>query len=108
MAGSVIVRGKTTINEQGFIHHDDKPMAWDEADKRAGYRLDRRKSYAFVDGDLCELCTYSTRCSGCSDDDPYAQRGGGCDECGYQGRVRNAMWVPALTPSPPPTQENAG
>jgi hypothetical protein len=41
MTGSVIVRGETEIIDQHIIHHDT-PLSWEEADQRAGFRLDRR------------------------------------------------------------------
>ncbi len=92
MSGSVIVRGETTI-EDGLICHDDQPLSWVEADERAGRRLDRRKSWAFVEGGLCESVSWSQSCSGCTYG--FEERGAGCPECGHQGRVRKSMWVPA-------------
>lgn len=94
MTGSVIVRGETTIDDRGYIHHDDQPISWDEADKRAGRRLDRRKAWAFVEGQLCESATWTQACSGCAYG--FEERGGGCHECGYHGVVRCAQWVPAI------------
>lgn len=91
MSGRVIVRGETTIVDQRIIH-DDQPLSWDEADKRAGFRLDRRKAWAFVEGELCEAVSWTQSCSGCNYESEA--RGGGCDECGYHGVVRNSMWVP--------------
>lgn len=92
MTGSVIVRGETAIID-GRIHHDDQPLSWEDADERAGRRLDRRKAWAFVQGELCESVSWTQACSGCSYG--FEDRGGGCDECGYHGRVRRGQWVPA-------------
>lgn len=93
MTGSVIVRGETTIGEDGSIHHDDQPLTWEEADARAGRRLDRRRNWAFVEGNLCKSVSWTQSCSGCSES--YDRRGFGCDECGYHGVVRSGAWVPA-------------
>ncbi len=90
MAG-VIIRGATTI-VGGHIHHDDTPMTWHDADAAAGFRLDRRKSWAFIDGKLCETVSWSQNCSGCD--------GMGCRECGYHGVSRRSTWVPAPPPKP--------
>jgi hypothetical protein len=94
MSGSVIVRGETTVVD-GLIYHDDSPLPWDAADARAGRRLDRRKAWAFVEGQLCELIRWTQACSGCRYG--FEERGGGCSECGHHGIVRNAMWCPATT-----------
>lgn len=100
MAGSVIARGETQIID-GLIHHDDRPLSWAEGDARAGRRLDRRKSWAFVDDQLCETVSWSRACSGCySGYDTVSGRGMGCTRCGYQGRVRDSSWVPALSTAP--------
>lgn len=96
MSGSVIVRGETTIIDQR-IHHYDQPISWDEADCRAGFRLDRRKAWAFVDGQLCESLSWTASCSGCSYPDGTNE---GCSECGYHGKVRSGMWVPYETRQP--------
>ncbi|WP_285020283.1 hypothetical protein [Novosphingobium sp. fls2-241-R2A-195] len=93
MTGRAIVRGETTIEAGGVIHHDDQPLSWEEADTRAGRRLDRRRNWAFLEGKLCVTVSWTQPCSGCSEG--YGRRGFGCDECGYHGKVRNACWVPA-------------
>lgn len=95
MAGSVVERVATRIID-GFVRHDDRPLAWIDAELKAGRRLDRRKSWAFVEGRLCETVSWSSACSGCYEGyDGDSARGTGCPECGYQGRVRNRAWVPA-------------
>lgn len=97
MSGSVIERGETTIVD-GVIIHDDQPVTWEAADQRAGFRLDRRKAWGFLEGKLCETIRWTQACSGCSCDcgDGYGcnHGAGGCQECGYTGRVRQAMWMP--------------
>lgn len=93
---SVIERHGHTI-DAGVIHYDDRPLSWDEADKLAGRRLDRRKNWAFIDGRLCDSVTYTINCSGCSYDTDYgSSRGGGCEECGYHGVVRCSEWIPVI------------
>lgn len=92
MSGSAIERGETSIVDS-YIIHDDKPLSWEEADKRAGWRLDRRRAWAFIEGSLCESIHWTQACSGCAYG--FADRGGGCDECGYHGVVRQGQWVPA-------------
>lgn len=90
MSGGVIVRGETTVVD-GRIYHDDQRLPWDEADQRAGFRLDRRKAWAFVEGELCESVSWTESCSGCVYPDGTND---GCSECGYHGKVRRGMWVP--------------
>lgn len=103
MAGSVIMRNGHEVVD-GEIIHNDQTMTWEEADKRAGFRLDRRKSWAFIPRnddigipELCEQVSFSTECSGCADtEDFYSStgKGGGCSECGYTGRSRQCYFVP--------------
>ena len=75
------------------------------AEKIVGEKIDKRKKYAVNDdGKPCEAngnyvfvaVKWSSACSGCCDDSEYSSpyRGGGCQECGYTGRVRSGMWVP--------------
>lgn len=93
-----IIRHGHTVDERGYIHYDETAMELLEADTKAGFRLDRRKNWAFVDGELCESISWTQSCSGCSCDcgDGYGCNHGasGCEECGYQGRVRRRMWLP--------------
>ncbi len=75
-------------------------ITWQEAEKRAGTRLDRRKRYGLVGKTLCESVTITGACSGCSDVGDYESaphRGAGCEECGQRGRRRTKHWVPLLT-----------
>lgn len=97
VSGSVVERGETTIVDQ-IIHHDDRPITWEDADERAGFRLDRRKAWAFVEGALCETVSWTQSCSGCTYG--FEKRGGGCHECGHHGVVRQAMWVPYQPETP--------
>jgi hypothetical protein len=93
MAGSVIRRLGTTIEDR-IIIHNDAPATWEDADKLAGGRVDRRCCYAIIPGgdfgDLNVIAKWTAGCSGCD--------GGGCEECGYRGKVRRAHWVPYLPP----------
>lgn len=94
MVALPIERLSTTVSEDGRIHHDERALTWAEADAKAGRRLDRRRLWAFVDGELCRLVRWSQICTGCSYDTDYgSQKGGGCEECGYHGVVRNGQWV---------------
>lgn len=96
MSRSVIERLGYEIDGDGLIHYNEKPVPWSEADIRAGFRLDRRKNWAFVDSHICESISWSQPCSGCYEGfDCENGKGMGCRECGYQGRVRNGAWVPA-------------
>lgn len=94
--GRVIIRGETVVDEHGYIHHDDQPLGWPKADAKAGFRLDRRKSWAFIGDELCELVRWTQSCSGCSCDcGCMGDHGaGGCEECGYTGKIRNGQWIP--------------
>ncbi|WP_172493493.1 hypothetical protein [Gluconobacter oxydans] len=95
----------------GAIIHNDRAMTWEEADKRAGFRLDRRKSWAFIPDrhalgipELCEAISFTMACSGCDDSESMycASAGGGCRECGYTGKRRQrcfAPYVPAGDPA---------
>ena len=80
--------------EEGRVMYKDIPSTFEQADKIAGRRLDRRKNYAIISGKVCEAAEWSSGCSGCSGEDPYGpDHGIGCHECGYTGRVRNSHWV---------------
>lgn len=90
MAGTVIERHGHTVDERGRIHYDDRPQSIEHAELIAGRRLDRRRNYAIINGEVCEAAWWTQECSGCD--------GGGCDECGYTGKRRTGAWVP-LTPN---------
>lgn len=70
----------------GLIHYDDRPSTLDRAEALAGARLDRRRNYAIIDGEVFEYAAWSRQCTGCE--------GGGCRECGYRGTARESRWVP--------------
>jgi len=103
MSGSVIMRNGHEVVD-GNIIYNDRAMTWEEADKRAGFRLDRRKAWAFIPRDddlgipeLCEQVSFSTECSGCADSEDFYSstgKGSGCSECGYTGRSRRCYFVP--------------
>ena len=102
MAGSVIMRNGHEVVGNKIIHNDRK-MSWEEADKRAGFRLDRRKAWAFIPSDtnrgvpeLCSLVSFSRACCDCTDEDPYlaGAKGWGCLSCGYTGRYRHESFAP--------------
>lgn len=94
MSGSVIIRNGYSIDEAGRIHHDDVAATWEQADALAGRRVDRRRSYAIMGGELHELVRWSQPCTGCFEApectsyDMETTKGHGCVECGWTGRVR--------------------
>lgn len=103
MTGRVIERFETTISDDGAINHDDRPSTFEAAERIAGRRLDRRKNYAIIDGQVAESCMWSQACSGCYEGyDSFNAKGNGCSECGYTGRMRNGQWVPLLQPEAKP------
>lgn len=72
--------------KDGLIYYDDRPSTYEEAERLAGRKLDRRRNYCISDGEVRESCSWTQTCSGCE--------GGGCRECGYQGKVRSGFWAP--------------
>lgn len=95
MSGSVIERLSVTIGNDGVIEHDDRPSTFEKAERVAGCKLDHRRNYAIIDGQVFESATWSHACSGCYEGyNSATARGFGCDECGYTGRRRNGAWVP--------------
>jgi len=87
--------------------HDERQVSVNEAERLAGRRLDRRRSYAVIDGIVCELASWTDSCSGCFEGGEYmglahnypyderagCYRGSGCTECGYTGKRILRMWV---------------
>lgn len=101
MAGSVIQRKGTTITDAGVIVHDDASMPWEAADELAGHRVDRRRTYSIIDGELCDLASWTEACTGCTEVPEMTMgpdRGCGCHECGYTGHRRNSYFVPYQAP----------
>lgn len=91
---SVIERHGHEVKD-GMVHYDDRPSTYEHADKIAGRRLDRRRSYAIIDGEVCELAEWSRACTGCYEGyNSEHATGSGCEECGYTGRRRDGSWVP--------------
>lgn len=92
---SVIERHGHTIDDAGFIHYDDRPSTFEQAEQLAGRRLDRRRNYAIFDGEVRESVSWSQACSGCYEGWESAHsKGHGCSECGYTGRRKCGHWVP--------------
>ena len=61
-------------------------------------RLDLRRVYAFIDGDLHVLVRWVSNCSGCAcqmHDCMCSCPSGGCRECGYTGKRRRREHAPA-------------
>lgn len=69
--------------------HADRP---DAARLVLEKKLDRRFNYKILNGQLCCLCEWTDKCSGCIDHDGSNF---GCDECGYTGKRRIGVWIPA-------------
>lgn len=65
-------------------------------------KLDRRHKWEEWNGELSYPYWYTAPCSGCSCDcsDGYGCNHGnsGCHECGYTGKRRNVVPVPAIMP----------
>lgn len=62
-------------------------------------KLDRRHKWEIFEGQLVYPYKYSTPCSGCTnigECETTPTRGIGCHECGYKGRVRSIVPVPAF------------
>lgn len=96
--GTVIERHGHSIDARGFIHYDDRPSTYEQAEKIAGRRLDHRRAYCIADGEVRELARWSQACSGCYEGwDSAHSTGHGCRECGYTGRRREGHWVPLTT-----------
>jgi hypothetical protein len=64
----------------------DRAVTYERLERRFRRILDRRRNYCVVRGELCEAGHWSQECSGCY--------GSGCEECGYQGKIRVGMWIP--------------
>lgn len=88
----VIERHGHSVDDKGFIHYDESPSTYEAAEKIAGFKLDRRKNYAIIDGQVCESAEWTQACSGCNAE--WEERGSGCAECGYTGLSRQSHWVP--------------
>lgn len=91
------IRHGHEITQQGHIHYNEIPITWDHADELAGFRLDRRRRWCFIDGKPFYSVSWSQHCSGCTQypemSDP-PEKGLGCSECGYQGRVKASAFIP--------------
>ena len=97
MAGKVIKR--ELPKGHGFAVPIDLPSSYDIAETICGHKLDKRKNYAIIDEEVCELCEWTQPCSGCSCDGDYPcsccnERGAGCEECGYTGKRKMRVWLP--------------
>jgi hypothetical protein len=70
----------------------DRPVTYEQLERRFKRKLDRRRRYAVVHGELCEAGSWTEGCTGCNGFSGLY--GSGCHECGYHGRVRVSMWLP--------------
>lgn len=73
-----------------------------EAEKAAGFPLDRRLNYSITEaGNVEEHGVVTLRCTGCScgcEGGCSCGDGPGCRECGYTGRRRYHFGFPARSP----------
>ena len=78
------------------IRFDDRPSTYKKAEEIAGRRLDRRKNYAIIDGEVCESMEHRMDCTGCTEtEDGHIVNGPcGCRECGYTGISVMRQWIP--------------
>jgi hypothetical protein len=83
---TVKIRHGVVYPGDGTCTHDETPSTYEEAERIAGVKLDRRKNYMVVEGKVCEAATWTDRCGNCD--------GGGCPECGGKGKRRYGMWIP--------------
>lgn len=81
-----------------------KLATYEQAERLAGFKLDRRLNYSITqDGEVEEDGVVTLPCSGCKCDtyggcNCCGIRGAGCRECGYTGRSRIYFGFPARTP----------
>lgn len=85
-----------------------KEIDWQEAERRLGHAVDRRRSYARDGRQVLQLVRWVHSCSGCFEGGEYMGNahnypydakagchvGSGCSECGCTGKRRDAQWVP--------------
>lgn len=63
------------------------------------YKLDRRRKWFAFCGDVVYNYNYTRPCSGCTESRENTigdNKGSGCDECGYTGKRRDGVPVPAM------------
>jgi len=87
------------IRRNGDLRVVDTPISFEQLQALTKRKLDRRKAYAIISGEIAELCRFTRRCSGCtSGGEPEFCRdeeiGAGCPACGYHGKIRIVTWVP--------------
>ena len=90
---------------------DNREISIQRAEQLLGRRVDRRRQYAYVNGEVCYSAEWTRECTGCcetgemmglADNYPVDEKhgclvGGGCEECGFTGKRREAMWLPCWT-----------
>ncbi|MFT5815942.1 MAG: hypothetical protein ACI9VT_003720 [Psychroserpens sp.] len=94
--GSAIKREVILNDLEQVSATKDVAISFEEADRIAGFRLDRRRNYCVIDNEVRQLARWTQACSGCADDSEYSSstRGSGCGECGYHGVVRSGWYEP--------------
>lgn len=105
--GKVQIQIEIHINEESY-EYEEEDSTYEHAESIVGVKLDRRKNYMIIDGEVCQMATWTHSCSGCCEAGDYGgllhrykydekarcHIGAGCHECGYHGKVRTSMWVP--------------
>ena len=59
----VIERHGHSIDDRGYIHYDDRSSTYEAAEQLAGRRLDRRRNYAIIDGQVAERAKARRLCA---------------------------------------------
>lgn len=99
---------KVIGDQETSLDFEEVDSTFEHAESIAGVKLDRRKNYMIIDGEVCQTVTWTRSCSGCCEAGDYGgllhrykydekarcHIGHGCHECGYHGKVRTSMWVP--------------
>ena len=96
--GTVIQRLRTRIDKHGAIRHTERASTFAEAEQRHGSRLDRRRNYAIIRGQVCVISTWTATCTEYSEDSYGSGYGYGCTACQQTGRARQSMWIPLSGP----------
>ena len=91
-----------TVIKRNFPN-EDIPSTYEASEKICGVRLDRRRNYAIINGEVCSFHSWTRPCSGCSCDGEYpctccVERGAGCDWFGHTGKQREGFWLTIKTP----------
>jgi len=88
-----VIEREIIYNEYNQVEKTiDHPSTYEKAVVLSGRKLDRRKNYAIIHGEVMESAQWTAPCSGCHEGF-FGDAGSGCHECGYTGKRINRMWV---------------